>query len=229
MWILSRLPPLSSVETVAEKFVWRPTTAAQFKRDKELLVRYRQAYAWELFVGMTTLNIMLQTFCVPGSATTLNVLAGCLFHDMMPGGEFFVALPFAVLCTTAAAFCCYLISYLTACQIVARRFPSKIGWLQKKIAANSSSFFFLLSLRLSPLIPGWLFSIAAPLLPMSAGRFGLVTLLACIPPSALTVQIGAVLSRMQEGESVVRANLPRLAALGILCTAVSLPAMLSCL
>jgi hypothetical protein len=57
-WILSRLPPLSSVETIAEKFVWRPTTAAQFKRDKELLVRYRQAYAWELFVGMTTLNIM---------------------------------------------------------------------------------------------------------------------------------------------------------------------------
>ncbi len=53
------------------------------------------------------------------------------------------------------------------------------------------------SLRLSPLIPGWLFSIVAPLLPMSAGRFGLVTLLACIPPSALTVQIGAVLSRMQ--------------------------------
>jgi hypothetical protein len=59
LWILSRLPPLSSVETIAEKFVWRPTTAAHFKRDKELLVRYRQAYAWELFVGMTTLNIML--------------------------------------------------------------------------------------------------------------------------------------------------------------------------
>jgi uncharacterized membrane protein YdjX (TVP38/TMEM64 family) len=53
------------------------------------------------------------------------------------------------------------------------------------------------SLRLSPLIPGWLFSIAGPLLPMSAGRFGLVTLLACVPPSALTVQLGAVLGRMQ--------------------------------
>ncbi len=32
----------------------------------------------------------------------------------------------------------------------------------------------------------------------------------------------------QEGQSVVRASLPRLAALGALCTLVSLPAMLSC-
>ncbi len=70
MWILSKLPPLSSVETVAEKFVWRPTTAAQFKRDKELLVRYRQAYAWELFVGMTTLNIM--SVRVPPDTLPLN-------------------------------------------------------------------------------------------------------------------------------------------------------------
>ena len=58
VWILSKLPPLSSVETVAERFTWRPTTAAHFKRDKEILVKYRRAYAWELFVGMTTLNIM---------------------------------------------------------------------------------------------------------------------------------------------------------------------------
>ena len=58
VWILSMLPPLSSVEKDGKLFIWRPTTVAHFQRDKELLVRYRKAYAWELFVGMTTLNIM---------------------------------------------------------------------------------------------------------------------------------------------------------------------------
>jgi hypothetical protein len=67
-WILTKLPRLSSVETVTERFIWRPTTAAHFKRDRDLLVKYRRAYAWELFVGMTTINIML----VPSRSDSRN-------------------------------------------------------------------------------------------------------------------------------------------------------------
>ena len=52
------LPSMSTVERENEKFVWRPSTAAHFQKDKELLLRYREAHAWRLFVGMSLLYIM---------------------------------------------------------------------------------------------------------------------------------------------------------------------------
>ena len=86
----------------------------------------------------------LQTFCIPGSGTTLNILAGCVFHDLVPHGEFLIALPFAVLCTTAGAMSCYLVSYSTAREVIMRRFPGRVSWLRQKVSEQNSSFFFLL-------------------------------------------------------------------------------------
>ena len=53
---------MSSIERENEKFVWRPSTAAHFQRDKELLLRYREVHAWRLFVGMSLLYIMYVCF-----------------------------------------------------------------------------------------------------------------------------------------------------------------------
>ena len=158
------LPSMSSIERENEKFIWRPSTAAHFQRDKELLLRYREVHAWRLFVGMSLLYIVrsfgnlrlcrglfyygclcrVQTFCIPGSGTTLNILAGCVFHDLVPHGEFLIALPFAVLCTTAGAMSCYLVSYSTAREVIMRRFPGRVSWLRQKVSEQNSSFFFLL-------------------------------------------------------------------------------------
>jgi hypothetical protein len=52
------LPSMASIEKEHEKFIWKPTTAAHFQRDKELLLRYREAHAWRLFVFMSILYIM---------------------------------------------------------------------------------------------------------------------------------------------------------------------------
>ncbi len=52
------LPPMSTVEKENEKFIWRPTSVTHFRRDKDILLRYREAHAWRLFVGMCILYIM---------------------------------------------------------------------------------------------------------------------------------------------------------------------------
>mmetsp|Transcript_27198 Transcript_27198/g.71660 ORF Transcript_27198/g.71660 Transcript_27198/m.71660 type:complete len:308 (+) Transcript_27198:242-1165(+) len=205
--VIRSLPSISTVEKENEKFVWRPTTAAHFNRDKQLLLKYREAHTWRLFLGMSLLYIMLQTFCIPGSGTTLNVLAGCVFHDLIPHGEFFIALPYAVMCTTIGAVGCYMISFSTAREFVRRRFPGRVSWLQQKISEQNSSFFFLLSLRVSPLVPAWLLNIAAPLMPFSIWQFVFVTFIGSIPTNALGVQTGALLSKMQSGDNVLKANL----------------------
>jgi hypothetical protein len=111
------LPPLLSVDE-GDKFLWRPRSARDFELDKRVLVRYRDEHAWQLVLGMSVIFVMLQTFCVPASGTTMNVLAGCIFSETLPSGEYIIALPMAVLCVSLGAVLCYLISYLSLRELV---------------------------------------------------------------------------------------------------------------
>ena len=69
------LPPLEEVKE-GDKFLWRPRSASEFELDKRVLVRYRDEHSWQLLVGFSVIYIILQTFCVPASGTSMNVLAG---------------------------------------------------------------------------------------------------------------------------------------------------------
>jgi hypothetical protein len=69
------LPPLEKVDE-GDKFLWRPRSASEFELDKRVLVRYRDEHSWQLLVGFSVIYIILQTFCVPASGTSMNVLAG---------------------------------------------------------------------------------------------------------------------------------------------------------
>jgi hypothetical protein len=115
--IFYMLPPLVSVDE-GDKFLWRPRSASDFELDKRVLVRYRNEHAWQLVVGMAVMYIALQTFCVPASGTTMNVLAGCIFSETLPSGEYLIALPMAVLCVSMGAVLCYLISFLSLRELV---------------------------------------------------------------------------------------------------------------
>jgi hypothetical protein len=111
------LPPLLNVEE-GDKFLWRPRSARDFELDRRILTRYRDEYAWQLFLGMAAVFIILQTLCVPASGTTMNVLAGCIFSETLPSGEYLIALPMGVLCVSIGAVMCYLISYLSFRELV---------------------------------------------------------------------------------------------------------------
>ena len=127
------LPPLRQVQE-GDKFLWRPRSADDFELDKRVLVRYREENVLQLLLGMASVFIILQTFCVPGSGTTLNVLAGCIFSETLPRGEYLVALPMAVVCVSFGAVLCYLVSYLSLRALVSRHFPARVQWLRAKVA-----------------------------------------------------------------------------------------------
>mmetsp|Transcript_59610 Transcript_59610/g.140393 ORF Transcript_59610/g.140393 Transcript_59610/m.140393 type:complete len:316 (+) Transcript_59610:183-1130(+) len=223
--VILLLPPISSVETKDSRFIWRPSTVDEFQQDKDLLERYRALHKWRLLVGMLVSYIILQGFCVPGSGTTLNVLAGCIFSDIVKGGEYWIAMPFAMVGATLGSTLCYLISYSTCTDFIQRRFPSQIEWLQKMILNQDSVFFCLLSLRLSPLVPGWFISIASPLTPVPLWQFSLATLVGVFPVSLVAVKTGATLSRLESGEESLMANGKHVGMLLILAAFAALPAL----
>jgi len=124
--VLYVLPPLSTVEE-GDKFLWRPKATSDFELDKRVLVRYRKEQASQLLLGMAVVYIILQTFCVPASGTSMNLLAGCIFSETVPSGEYWIALPMAIMCVSLGAVMAYLISYLSLREFVTVRAPIRHG------------------------------------------------------------------------------------------------------
>jgi len=156
----------------------------------------------------------------------MNLLAGCIFSDVLPGGEYWIALPFAVLGATLGSTLCYLISSLTCREFVERRFPGPTEWLQKMIQNQGDNVFFcLLSLRMSPLVPGWFLSIATPLTPVPLWQFVLATLVGVVPVSLVAVKTGATLSRLGAGEEHLLANGQHVGMLLVLAALAAIPAV----
>eukprot|EP00288_Rhodomonas_lens_P003609 CAMPEP_0177735068 /NCGR_PEP_ID=MMETSP0484_2-20121128/24577_1 /TAXON_ID=354590 /ORGANISM="Rhodomonas lens, Strain RHODO" /LENGTH=367 /DNA_ID=CAMNT_0019248603 /DNA_START=130 /DNA_END=1233 /DNA_ORIENTATION=+ len=208
--ILYMLPPLRSVPD-GDKFVYKPTTARELEFDKNVLLQYRDLHSERLLLGMCAVYILTQTFCLPGSGTTLNLLAGALYTEFMPYGEFFVAMPFCMLSTAVGALMCWALSFLTARDLVTRAFPEKVRWLRKLVADNRSSAPILfVSLRMSPIVPAYFLNIAAPLTPLPPLHFFFATLAGCAPHAFVTVKTGATLSRLHPGESLLQHNLGQL-------------------
>jgi hypothetical protein len=127
--VVYMLPPLPTVEG-GRKFVWRPRSAGDFELDKRVLARYRDEHAWQLLLGMAVVYIILQSFCVPASGTSMNVLAGCIFSETLPSGEYLIALPMAVLCVSFGSVICYLISYISLRELitVCSPAPAAVRW-----------------------------------------------------------------------------------------------------
>jgi len=189
---------------------------------------------------MGALYILLQTVCLPGSATTLNLLAGCLYHDVMPHGEYYVALPFVLFCTAASATMCYALSYGTLCRFILHEVhlhPPK-GWLAsmaRKVSSlkqtiedhQDAGFWLILSMRLSPLVPSWALNLACPLAPVRVWHFTGATLIGSIPASTMHVAAGAALSRLGDAENPLL-NFGNLGVLLVLATlAAVVPAALA--
>merc|ERR1719329_1595300 len=138
----------------------------------------------------------------------MNVLAGCIFSETLPSGEYLIALPMAILCVSFGAVMCYLISYISLRELITRQFPAKVQWIKLKMADLKplSMVLFFVSLRVSPVVPAYLLNLAAPVTPLPLAHFWLATILGCSPHAVVTVTAGATLSRMRPGEDVLSNN-----------------------
>ena len=219
---LCSLPSITSIEG-GSRFVWRPFKAEDVWEDLGLLARYRDKHALCLLLGMSLIYILLQTFCIPGSRIILNVLAGYLYKDHVAFGEYFIALPFSVLCSTGGAVMCYLLSCITCRELVSRRWPARVAWLRRQITDldPAARILYLISLRLSPVCPAWFINLAAPFTPLTLRQFALGTLVGCAPSSLLMVTAGATLSKLGSGGDATGQAAPSILGLSAVAVAVA--------
>ena len=152
----------------------------------------------------------LQAFAIPG-AIFLSVLAGPLF------GVWRGLLIVSAVATTGSSIC-YGISSALGRGLVERCFPSMLARLRGMVSSHRSNlFFYLLFLRISPLLPNWFISVASPILGIPLRHFVAATFLGLMPANYLHVTTGVGLMELEQGATDAEGKSPvNLRALGFL-------------
>jgi len=167
-----------------------PSSAEELRDLSGLMLKYRERHYWELVIGFCTAYVFLQTFAIPG-AIFLSILAGPLF-GVGPG------LIIVSLVATTGASMCYTLSFYLGRPLVRRCFAAMLDKFHQKIQPHRHNLiFYLLFLRVSPLLPNWFINIASPVIEIPLTTFILATFFGLIPMNYLHVTTGSTLSQLQ--------------------------------
>jgi len=183
-------PELSPEDQLLLRF---PRSMADVRGLSVVLRKYRDENMAVVVAGFCAVYIFLQSFAIPG-ALFLSILAGPLFGVWR--GLFLVSLV-----ATTGSSVCYLVSFYLARGMVERCFPAMLTRLRGMIARRgrgSNLFFYLLFLRISPLLPNWFISLAAPILDIPLRTFALATFVGLMPANYLHVTTGAKLDELDQ-------------------------------
>uniref|UniRef100_A0A1I7VGU6 WD_REPEATS_REGION domain-containing protein n=1 Tax=Loa loa TaxID=7209 RepID=A0A1I7VGU6_LOALO len=165
-----------------------PKDLIQAKRLGLVLSKYKDKHYYTVLFGISTVYIMLQSLAIPGSIF-LTVLSGYLF-------PFPIALCLVCTCSACGAQICYFFALLFGRERIMAFAPEKISKWKNEISDFDSLFYFIIFLRITPVLPNWLINLASPIfdVPVSAFFFG--TFLGVAPPSCIYIQAGATLQRL---------------------------------
>jgi uncharacterized membrane protein YdjX (TVP38/TMEM64 family) len=100
----------------------------------------------------------------------------------------------ALLSATTGAVLFFLLARGALGPIVARRASPMLQWLRPRL--QREGFWYLLALRLTPVVPFWLVNLAAGLVGMRLAPFALASVLGIAPLTAVVASVGAGLQGM---------------------------------
>jgi len=102
-------------------------------------------------------------------------------------------------CATFGASSCYLLSYVLARGMIVKYFPKMlINFNEKVNAKRNNLFWYMLFLRLTPLVPNWFVNIASPIVGMPFKIFFFGTLLGLMPANIIHIRTGLTLYNINE-------------------------------
>jgi uncharacterized membrane protein YdjX (TVP38/TMEM64 family) len=205
----------SSQNTV--EFTWKiPRNIDDVRALAGLAQKYYQSNPTYVTVMFVYLYIFLQTFGVPGPAI-LGVIAGALFG---PVKGFFVANT----CASIGAVTCYYISSIIGKTIVLRFFPGLLKKFSRFMKEHENNLvWYMLFLRVTPLLPNWFINYASPIVGMPFKLFAVGSFLGLIPNSFILVRTGLLLHEVSE----FGLNLKAFFFLAVLAFLMLIPALLS--
>jgi len=167
-----------------------PRSLRDVRRLSNVLRKYRDQHMGSVVAAFCAIYIFLQAFAIPG-ALFLSILAGPLFGIWR-------GLALVSLVATTGSAICFQISSRLGRGLVAKYFPGMLDSFRKKVHAQRRNlFFYLLFLRISPLLPNWFISVSSPLLGIPFHLFVAATFLGLMPANYIHVSTGVQLEAME--------------------------------
>jgi len=161
-----------------------PKSIGQVRDLAHLLSQYTEHSYYRVLCAIFCLYIFLQTFSVPGTIF-LNVLCGALFGLK-------VAFVMTLLAGTAGASCAFMLSHIFGRTILLTYFSDRLSFFRSQIDKHKGNlFYFMLFLRISPMLPNWFINVCSPILQVPFMYFFGATLIGIAPQTAISVNIGA--------------------------------------
>ena len=138
------------------------------------------------YVAITSLSIPVSFF--------LTILGGALF-------DWWIGLTACSLASTAGAVVSFLNSRYVLRDWVRRRFGSRLGPIYRGVEREGA--WFLLSMRLAPVVPFFLINLGMGLTPMRLGTFALVSWAGMLPVKAVLVLAGTTIQSIERPRDIL--------------------------
>jgi len=172
---------------------WRtyvpPTSLDDAKGLERQLRQYIGAHYLHVMLVYVVTYIFLQTFAIPGSIF-LSILAGALF-------SFPVALLLVCFCAAVGASCANILSLVLGQGLVEHYVKTRLEEWRRMVAKNRDNlFYFMLFLRITPMVPNFFVNIASPLVNVPLPVFFIGTFFGVALPSMLFIQLGQTLQQL---------------------------------
>jgi uncharacterized membrane protein YdjX (TVP38/TMEM64 family) len=94
---------------------------------------------------------------------------------------------------------CFFMSYTLARQLVLRKFPALFNKFNRLVRSNEKNlFWYMLFLRLTPLVPNWFVNLASPLVGMPYVYFIVASFFGMMPNNFILMQTGLTLKEIDK-------------------------------
>lgn len=94
---------------------------------------------------------------------------------------------------------CYLLSTSLAKYWVFKYFPNKVLQFKHKIEQNKDNlFFYVLFLRITPLVPNWLLNLSTPIVGVPFKYFFCASVIGLLPANIMHVTMGSEIAKLEK-------------------------------
>ena len=132
----------------------------------------------------------MQSFAIPGPLI-LSIISGALF------GKVFGLILVCVVSSVGASIC-YLLSSALAKYFIFKQFPKRVLQFKHSVERNKDNlFFYMLFLRITPLLPNWLINLSSPIVGVPFKHFFFASLIGIMPANIMHVNMGSELASMK--------------------------------
>lgn len=175
-------------KAVFKKF---PMTSEDVQELSNVIMNYTEGSFGYVLAVFCFLYLLLQSFAIPGPLV-LSILAGTIFGRWL-------GLIIVSFCATSGASMCYTLSHFFGKGIIVRKYPEKILEANQKITENKENlFFYLLFLRITPIVPNLIINLSSPIVGVPFKTFYFATLFGLMPANIIHINTGMTIANIKK-------------------------------